>query len=73
MRHNVSGRKLNRTAAHRKMLYRNLVTALFRHERIETTEAKAKELRKVADRLIEQMIVDLQDNAPKTNGTSDRR
>ena len=37
MRHNVSGRKLNRTPAHRKMLYRNLVTALFKHERIQTT------------------------------------
>jgi large subunit ribosomal protein L17 len=52
MRHNVSGRKLNRTPAHRKMLYRNLVTALFRHERIQTTVPKAKEARAVAERLI---------------------
>jgi large subunit ribosomal protein L17 len=52
MRHNVSGRKLNRTAAHRKMLYRNLVTALFKHERIQTTVPKAKEARQVAEKLI---------------------
>ena len=52
MRHNVSGRKLNRTPAHRKMLYRNLVTALFKHERIQTTVPKAKEARQVAEKLI---------------------
>ena len=52
MRHNVSGRKLNRTSAHRKMLYRNLVTALFKHERIQTTVPKAKEARIVAEKLI---------------------
>jgi large subunit ribosomal protein L17 len=52
MRHNVSGRKLNRTAAHRKMLYRNLVTALFQTERIQTTVIKAKEARSVAEKLI---------------------
>lgn len=52
MRHNVSGRKLNRTEAHRKMLYRNLVTSLFKHERIQTTVPKAKEARSVAEKLI---------------------
>jgi large subunit ribosomal protein L17 len=52
MRHNVSGRKLNRTPAHRKMLYRNLVTALLKHERIQTTVPKAKEARSVAEKLI---------------------
>jgi large subunit ribosomal protein L17 len=52
MRHNNSGRKLNRTAAHRKMLLRNLVTALFEHERIQTTAIKAKEARSLAERLI---------------------
>lgn len=52
MRHNVSGRKLNRTAAHRKMLYRNLVTALFKNEKITTTVPKAKEARSLAERLI---------------------
>lgn len=52
MRHNVSGRKLNRTPSHRRMLYRNLVTELFRHERIQTTVPKAKEARSLAERLI---------------------
>jgi large subunit ribosomal protein L17 len=52
MRHNVSGRKLNRTTAHRKMLYRNLVTSLFKHERITTTVPKAKEARIVAEKMI---------------------
>lgn len=52
MRHNVSGRKLNRSPSHRRMLYRNLVTELFRHERIQTTVPKAKEARSVAERLI---------------------
>jgi len=52
MRHNVRGRKLNRTASHRKMMFRNMVTSLFRHERIQTTTAKAKEARSVAERLI---------------------
>ena len=52
MRHNYSGRKLNRSAPHRKMLFRNLVTALFEHERIETTVHKAKEARSLAERLI---------------------
>ena len=52
MRHGNSGRKLSRTAAHRDALYANLVTALFTYGRIETTEAKAKELRSVADATI---------------------
>jgi large subunit ribosomal protein L17 len=49
MRHRNTGRKLGRTAAHRTALYANLVTALMTHGRIETTEAKAKELRRFAD------------------------
>lgn len=52
MRHQKEGRKLSRTAAHRKALLKNLTTALFEHERIETTLAKAKETRRVAERLI---------------------
>jgi large subunit ribosomal protein L17 len=52
MRHLKQGRKLGRTTAHRKALLRNLATALMEHERIITTEAKAKELRRVADRLV---------------------
>jgi len=52
VRHRNKGRKLSRTATHRKATLRNLATALFRHERIETTSAKAKELRPFAERLI---------------------
>ncbi len=52
MRHRKSGRKLNRTSAQRKALMRNMVTSLLDHERIETTDAKAKELRGLADRMI---------------------
>jgi large subunit ribosomal protein L17 len=52
MRHLKQGRKLGRTSSHRKALLRNLATALLEHERIITTEPKAKELRRVADRLV---------------------
>ena len=52
MRHLKAGRKLNRTSAHRKALFRNLVTSLIDHEQVRTTDAKAKELRRVADRMI---------------------
>ena len=52
MRHRVAGKKLNRSSGHRKALRRNLVTALFYHERIETTEAKAKAARGQAEKLI---------------------
>lgn len=52
MRHRKKGRKLNRSNSHRKAMFKNLATSLFRHERIETTDAKAKELRGYAERLI---------------------
>lgn len=52
MRHRKSGRKLGRNTSHRRALYRNLATSLLEHGRIETTEAKAKELRSIADKLI---------------------
>ncbi len=52
MRHRVAGKKLNRSTGHRKALRRNMVTALFYHERIETTEAKAKAIRRQAEKLI---------------------
>ena len=52
MRHLKEGRKLGRTSSHRKALLRNMVTSLFEFEKIETTDAKAKELRKVADKMI---------------------
>jgi len=52
MRHRKDHRKLSRTASHRRAVLRNLVTALFQYERIETTVAKAKETRRLAERLI---------------------
>ncbi len=52
MRHLKAGRKLNRTSAHRKALFRNLVTSLIDHEQVRTTDAKAKELRRFADRMV---------------------
>ncbi len=52
MRHRKDHRKLSRTASHRRAVLRNLVTALFEYERIETTLAKAKETRRYAERMI---------------------
>jgi large subunit ribosomal protein L17 len=52
MRHLKSGRKLNRTSSHRWALMRNLITSLLRDERIQTTDPKAKEVRRWADRVI---------------------
>ena len=52
MRHRKRHGKLGRDSAHRKALLRNLVTSLLEYERIQTTDAKAKELRRVADRMI---------------------
>jgi len=52
MRHRVAGKRLNRSSGNRKALRRNLVTALLQHERIETTEAKAKAIRGQAEKLI---------------------
>jgi len=52
MRHHNSGRKLNRTASHRRALFRNMADALIKHEQIVTTLPKAKELRAVVDKLI---------------------
>lgn len=52
MRHRKSGRKLGRNASHRDAMFRNMVTSLFESEKIQTTDAKAKELRRVAERLI---------------------
>jgi large subunit ribosomal protein L17 len=52
MRHRVAGVKLGRSPAHRRALFRNLVTALLRHEAVRTTDAKAKELRRWADRMV---------------------
>jgi large subunit ribosomal protein L17 len=52
MRHRKAGVKLNRTSSHRKAMFRNMVTSLFKHERIRTTDVKAKELRRLAENLI---------------------
>lgn len=52
MRHRIAGRGFGRNANHRKALLRNLVTSLFNHLKIETTVAKAKEARKIAERVI---------------------
>lgn len=52
MRHNHAGNRLSRTTSHRKAMVRNMVTSLLEHERIVTTTAKAKEIRKVADQMI---------------------
>ena len=52
MRHRKDGYKLGRRTAHRWALFRNLLTDLFRHERITTTEAKAKAIRSLADHMI---------------------
>ena len=52
MRHRARGRQLSRTASHKKALLNNMATSLFEHGGIVTTEAKAKELRPFAERLI---------------------
>ena len=52
MRHRQSGRQLNRNSPHRKAMFRNMSTSLFKHELIKTTLPKAKELRRTAEPLI---------------------
>jgi large subunit ribosomal protein L17 len=52
MRHNKSGKRLGRNTPHRNAMLRNMVTSLLDHEKITTTDARAKELRKVVDRMI---------------------
>ncbi len=52
MRHRVAGRKLNRPTDHRLLLLRNQVTQLLKYERIQTTEAKARETRRMAEHVI---------------------
>ncbi len=52
MRHRKAGVKLNRTTSHRQAMFRNMVTSLLKHERIRTTDVKAKELRRWADKII---------------------
>ncbi|KRE98608.1 50S ribosomal protein L17 [Frateuria sp. Soil773] len=64
MRHQKSGRKLNRTSSHREAMFRNMVSSLVKHELIRTTLPKAKELRRVAEPLI---------TLAKTDGVANRR
>jgi large subunit ribosomal protein L17 len=52
MRHKIAGRKLGRQSGHRRALFRNLVTDLIKHEKIVTTEAKAKEIQAIAEKVI---------------------
>ncbi len=52
MRHKVAGQRLKRSSSHRRALFRNLITELFRHRRIRTTEAKARAVRAEAEKLI---------------------
>lgn len=52
MRHGKSGRRLGRTTSHKEAMFRNMVTSVFEHERIVTTTPKAKEVRKVVDKMI---------------------
>ncbi len=52
MRHRVSGRKLNRTSSHRKAMFSNMAASLLRHEQINTTVPKAKEIRPIVEKMI---------------------
>lgn len=52
MRHKKAGKQLSRNTSHRRALLRNIVTSLFKHEQIETTDAKAKSLRPIAEKMI---------------------
>ncbi len=52
MRHNNSGKRLGRNTSHRQAMMRNMVTSLIEHEKITTTDTKAKELRKIAEKMI---------------------
>jgi large subunit ribosomal protein L17 len=52
MRHQKTGRKLGRNASHRKAMFRNMVTSLFDHQQLETTDAKAKEVRLIAEKML---------------------
>ena len=52
MRHQKTGRKLGRNSSHRQAMFRNMVTSLLKHEQLETTDSKAKELKPIAEKLI---------------------
>jgi large subunit ribosomal protein L17 len=52
MRHQKAGRRLGRNSSHRRAMFRNMVTSLFKHEQIETTDAKAKQVRPIVEKMI---------------------
>lgn len=52
MRHGIAGSKLGRTSSHRKAMLRNMVTSFLKYEKVKTTDVKAKELKKVAEKMI---------------------
>ena len=54
MKHRIAGRRLDRTTEHRTAMFKNMVTSLLRHEKIVTTTPKAKELKRIADKVITQ-------------------
>ena len=56
MRHQKAGRKLGRNTSHRRAMFRNMAGNLVLHEQIKTTDAKAKELRRIAERLVTKVI-----------------
>lgn len=58
MRHRVGYNRLSRTPSHRKALHKNMVTSLFRHERITTTKAKARAIRRTAEKMVTRAKVD---------------
>ena len=70
MRHRRKGRKLGRDASHRKALFSNMAASLFEHGRIRTTEAKAKELRPIAEKLITLARNDPSDVAAQRNAVA---
>ena len=70
MRHRRKGRKLGRDASHRKALFSNMAGSLFEHGRIKTTEAKAKELRPIAEKLITLARNDPSDVAAQRNAVA---
>jgi large subunit ribosomal protein L17 len=74
MRHQKAGRKFGRNSSHRRAMMRNLVTSLLVHERVATTDSKAKELRRVAERLVSKAtrVSELADESPSKLSQSDR-
>ena len=69
MRHRKTGRHLNRTSSHRQAMFRNMMSSLFKHELIQTTLAKAKELRRFAEPMI---TLSKEDNVAKRRLAFDR-